>query len=333
MKINVNELKTALETVKPGLSNKEMIEQSTSFCFANGRVITFNDEISVSCPVNLDITGAIDSKVLYAYLNKLKVEEADVLIQDNEIVVKSGRSKASFTIQSEIKLPFSEVPDAGNWETVDSELLKALEFCMGACSRDMSQPVITNVHLKDTFVEGTDRYRIAQYQMKKKFPFGEILIPATICPVFIKFKPTHISIVPGWVHLTNETKAVLSFRTFAEKFPELSKFTNIEGEEITLAKDIIEIIDRAVIFAKKDTLLDESITITVEAGKMIISAVGDTSKFEEKARSEYKGSTITFIIAPYLFKDIISQNVNPIFAPGRLLFTGENWKYLTMLKS
>jgi len=51
MKINKNELKNALEIVKPGLANKEIIDQSTSFAFMNDCIVTYNDEISVSHPV------------------------------------------------------------------------------------------------------------------------------------------------------------------------------------------------------------------------------------------------------------------------------------------
>ena len=35
MEIKRTELKAALETVKPGLANKEIIQQSTSFAFMN----------------------------------------------------------------------------------------------------------------------------------------------------------------------------------------------------------------------------------------------------------------------------------------------------------
>ena len=44
------ELIKALEAVRPGLANKEMIEQSTSFAFMKDRVVTYNDEISISYP-------------------------------------------------------------------------------------------------------------------------------------------------------------------------------------------------------------------------------------------------------------------------------------------
>ena len=48
MKINKKELQEALERVKPGLASRELIEQSTSFAFMRDRVVTYNDEISIS---------------------------------------------------------------------------------------------------------------------------------------------------------------------------------------------------------------------------------------------------------------------------------------------
>ena len=59
--MNREDILEALEIVKPGLASKEHIEQSTCFAFKNGKVMTFNDEISVSHPVEgLDgLEGAI----------------------------------------------------------------------------------------------------------------------------------------------------------------------------------------------------------------------------------------------------------------------------------
>ena len=72
MKINKVELQEALEKVKPGLASRELIEQSTSFAFMGDRVVTYNDEISISHPVkNLDVTGAVKAQTLYAFLNKI----------------------------------------------------------------------------------------------------------------------------------------------------------------------------------------------------------------------------------------------------------------------
>ena len=45
MKINRKELLEVLSLIKPGLSNNEMVEQSTHFIFEAGEVYTYNDQI------------------------------------------------------------------------------------------------------------------------------------------------------------------------------------------------------------------------------------------------------------------------------------------------
>ena len=74
MKISRVELLEALEKVKPGLANKELIEQSTSFAFIGDRVVTYNDEISVSHTVKglENMRGAIKAKTLYEFLARVK---------------------------------------------------------------------------------------------------------------------------------------------------------------------------------------------------------------------------------------------------------------------
>ena len=70
------DLLKALEIVKPGLASKEIIQQTTSFAFIEGRVVTFNDEISISHPVpDLDIQGAVQADELYKFLKKTKADE------------------------------------------------------------------------------------------------------------------------------------------------------------------------------------------------------------------------------------------------------------------
>jgi len=99
MKIKKDDLKRALEIVKPGLANKEIIEQSGSFAFIEGRVVTYNDEISVSHPIkDLEITGTIRAEELYKFLGKIKEEEIDVNCTESEIVLKCGRATTGFAI-------------------------------------------------------------------------------------------------------------------------------------------------------------------------------------------------------------------------------------------
>ena len=93
MKINKETLKQALEIVKPGLANKEIMEQSTSFAFIDDKVVTYNDEICISHPVpDIGIKGVIKAEEMYNFLGKVKTEEITVTQEENEIVLKSGRA-------------------------------------------------------------------------------------------------------------------------------------------------------------------------------------------------------------------------------------------------
>ena len=88
----INKLKflKALDTVKPGLSNKEQIEQSSSYCFKNQHVITYNDEVSVSCPIeDFDIEGVVNSDELYSLVSKIKNKEIEVNLEGNQLLFKA----------------------------------------------------------------------------------------------------------------------------------------------------------------------------------------------------------------------------------------------------
>ena len=150
MKINKTELQKALEKVKPGLSNKELVEQSTSFAFMGGRIVTYNDEISISHPVkDLNVTGAVKTQSLYAFLGKNKRDEIILEWEENQVVIKAGRSKAGLVLEQEIKLPVEEVGEIGKWKELPAGFLNALRFCYPCCSKDMSRPILTCVYVSE----------------------------------------------------------------------------------------------------------------------------------------------------------------------------------------
>ena len=78
MKINREELLNQLESVQPGLSIREIIEQSSCFVFQDGKVITYNDEIFCSQKTPLKIKGAVLAAPLIALLRKMVETEVDI---------------------------------------------------------------------------------------------------------------------------------------------------------------------------------------------------------------------------------------------------------------
>lgn len=87
MKINRTELITALEAMQPGIAKKEVVEQSASFAFQNGRVYAYNDQIAVSHPCPKGLAGAVRAQEFHTLLKRLTDDEIDVEVSANELLV------------------------------------------------------------------------------------------------------------------------------------------------------------------------------------------------------------------------------------------------------
>jgi len=324
----------ALEIVKPGLANKELISQSTSFAFIKGRVLTYNNEVSISHPVpELKIEGAIRAEELYKLLSKLEQDEVELECSESEIILKSGKVSAGLTLQSEIKLPLEEIGEHEKWKTLPDGFIKALKFCMFSCSKDMSRPVLTCVNVrKDGIVESTDNFRVTRYQQKEAMPTNTFLTPVSSIRELVKYPIVKIAEGRGWVHFKTEEKTLFSCRIFEDRFPDTSPILEVKGKEIVLPKSIGESLDRASVFSKQEQFLNESIKITLSDEQMKICAKMDGAWFEETSHIKYREDPITFSINPTFLKEIVEQAGTCILGENQVKFTGNNWEHVIALQ-
>lgn len=336
MLIKKKDLQNALEIVKPGLATKEVIEQTTSFAFINGRVVTFNDEISISHPLEgLEIEGALKAEKLYALLGKIKKEEIDISIVKNEVILTSGRATAGLPLQTEIKLPLEEGKMIGKWKPLPENFIKFMSFAMPSCSKDMSRPVLTCVHVsKEGFIEASDNFRITRCDLKEELPIKDFLIPAASAVDVVKLNPTKIGEAKGWILFKTEEGTIIKCRIFEDEFPDITPFLKAKGNIVILPKTIEAVLDRAMVFSKSEGghLLDGSVTITLGDNRFKIAAESDSGWFKEEVNIKYELDPVTFSITPYLLKGILSETLACIITKDKIKFEGENWVYITLLR-
>jgi len=335
MIINKTELLKALETVRPGLANRELIEQSTSFAFIGDKIVTYNDEISISYHVEgLDITGAVNATELYNLLSKLKKDEIELTVEETELRIKCGRSKAGLTLQSEIKLPIDSIGEKGMWKNIPDDLLKAIFFAGKTASQDSTKPILTCVHVnKEGFVEASDSFRISKIMLEDKLPVETFLIPAISVVKVAKMNPIKIAEGKGWVHFKTNEGVIISCRIFADdNFPDTASFFKIEGTQVKLPETTKEILDKAMVFCKHNGF-EMPVDIILENNKFKISSKSDSGWFEEVVKIKYNEEPVSFSISPYFLKDILSETLNCIIAKNRIKFSGDNWTYVTVIKS
>jgi DNA polymerase III sliding clamp (beta) subunit (PCNA family) len=332
MKTSRKNLLEVLTSVLPGLAAKEEVEQSTSFVFKDGRVYTFNDEVAVSCPTDLDIEGAVQGKELYALLNKLTAEEVDVTVKENQLRVKAGRSNSGITLEEEVTMPLDEIPQPQeeDWKKIPVGLLEGIAFTLFSCSREASMPVLTNVHVAKGVVESCDGYRATRYEGKKiKKSF---LIPASSAQQLIKYKDiSKYAVMDGWAVFGTKEGLIFSCRVFEEKYPELDSFFDFEGFEIKFPEKIADVLDKASIFMDTSDDLGERVTISLQKKKMIVRGEGQKGWFEEEVPTKYKGDEVQFVVNPAFLKQAIATLDHVLVGESRLKFVGENFSHIVAL--
>jgi len=334
MKINRQELVKALEIVRPGLASKEMIEQSTSFAFIDGRIITYNDEISISHPVkNLDITGAIKAEELYELLGRLTGEELEIEITKTEVLIQSEKARAGFSLQKEITLPLINTEELSTWKKLPDNLSTAMQFCLFSCSNDMSRPVFTCVHLqKDGVIESSDNYRATRYEMGMTLPLDNVLIPGRTVERLLRYEIKEVAESSGWLHFKTKDETIFSCRIIEGEYPNLTPILQMQGEKIIFPKKIGKVLEKASVFSKREFLLDEAVSIQLGNKKARIRAEGESGWFEEEINARYLGEPITFHVNPVFLQEICEKLQTSYLTEGKIKFVGENWGHVVALK-
>ena len=350
MKINKLELQNALAIVKPGLASQDVLEQTTSFAFMGGRVVTYNDELSISHPIkDLDFDGVVKADELYGLLSRLKKEEIDLTIDDQEMSIKCGRVKAGLAIEREIILPIKEeIGTLSKWRKIPNpqDFYKHLSFTLKACSHDMSQIKMTCVSiLSNGRMVGSDGFRLAQCIAEEGYGFEKdvdsFLLPASLAVEVLKIDPVEIKVKGAWIHFRNEADTIISTRmvndTYVpdgaiEEVLQMGKKTAIE-----FPKTIDAVLDRVGQFAKRDFTFDEIVYANIKKGKITLRADAAQTKswIEETAKME-TDAEIKFALTPSLFQDILKEtricNLAKDLTKAKFISKKSNWEYVIMLR-
>lgn len=339
MKVNKKELQQALTIVKPGLANKELLEQTTSFAFMDGRVLTYNDEVSVSHPVGeIDFEGAVKAEEIYGLLSKLKKEEVDFETTEDTLEITCGRVKAGLKLEREIRLPIKKIPK--KWEVIpDPKKFKEfVGLAMRTCSTDMSRLKLTCVYIGESLVIGSDGHKLIKCK-GLDLPVDSFLLPASSAVELLKTDPTHMTLEGAWAHFKNKDGTVFSCRLLEDDYVSMDSINSIlrftKLETFKFPDRILEMLGRVHQLAKCKFVLDEWIDITVEDGKIKLYARSEeTNSWIEESATMKTLENFNFRISPSLFVTILGMTTMCTISDDktRVQFTSKDWEYVVMLR-
>lgn len=327
--INREELLQQLMSVQPGLSRREIIEQSSCFVFKDGIVMTYNDEIACTQKCALAIEGAVQAQALITLLGKMPEDELEVEVTDGELVLKGKKRRASFRREAEVNLPIAAVDKPTKWSDLPADFLEAITLVQHSASKDESRFQLTCIHIAPKYIEACDNYQITRYKVACGVA-ESTLVRADSLKHIPALGMTEFSETESWIHFRNPNGLVLSCRRYKEDFPNLKDLLNFTGHKITLPKGLGDAADKAKVFTN-ETSDDSQVLVELRQGKLRVKGVGGNGSYQEVKKLAYDGPDMSFMIAPDLLIEITSRHNDAEITDGRLKVDGGKWRYVTSL--
>lgn len=341
-KIHRIQLLQSLEAVQPGLAKSEKWEQSTCFCFVNGRVHTYNDQISCRAKTRLpkDFEGAVQAKPLLAALSKMEEDDVEIDIVDNEFYVVAadakGKKKSNrdfgVRMDSEISLPIEKVerPGKEDWKPLHENFSEAISVVQDCAGHNESEFAFTCIHIASKFIEACDNNQLTRYRLRTgvKTP---ILVKRDSIRHITKLDMTEFAETEVWIHFRNPAGIELACKRIVEKYPPLEGYLEAKGTPTILPKGISKDADFTEIFSKevKDSNL---VVVTLKPGRMTIKGTGVSGWASSGAKKvKYQGPPIAFSIAPSLLAEITKKHTDCQISADHLRVDGGKWSYVTCL--
>ncbi len=330
MKINRETFLNDLNVVKAGLSPREFVEQSSCFCFRDGEVMTFNDEVACRKFVGLKFTGAVQANNLLAILEKLDDTELMVRENDNGELEFKGKHKGFGIIKdAEIFLPIDKVEKPTKWVKLSDKFTEAVGLVHHCVSSDESRFLLTCIHLHPDYVEACDNLQIMRVGVKTGVK-SSVLVRGTSLVHITSLGMDQMSMSKSWIHFKNHDGLILSCRIYSEDFPVLDELMVVKGSSIVIPKGLMEASERAAVFAN-DKSGDTHISVKIADGRVRLLGEGLTGWYREVKQVTYDGPPIEFVIAPELLHYISDKYSEARINESKLRAEAGHWVYVTAL--
>lgn len=342
-----NELKKALESVRPGLATKELMEQATSILFREDSIQTFNDEVAVIYPLKSGILGAVPAEPIYKFLSKLDGEaEINVEQGENELKLSCGRNRAGIRMDPEIKLPLDEeLSEPEEWASLPEKFLPALKLVLFSASRSGHKPILTCVHITESWLETCDGFRLTrcncetsntpEHEANGEKPLFSTKVIARHLEKLPNYSPDQFGFSGNWLHFKNSLGSGVRYcvRMIEAEYPNLDEFIQVEGPEIQFPKELEGALDWASVMTDGTIKYEQKVSVDISKRGMVVKGEGPDGWAEETIRMRYQGEQIGFQAHPSFLREMAKLARKVTVSKEALKVEGEGFIHVVSLDS
>lgn len=351
MVVQRKELLESLKMAMPGIeTGSAVLQGADSFAFHDGKIFTYNDNISVNVPIiskgllDEGVEGCVKADEFFKVISKFSSDEIEFTVSDDgHWNLKCGKAKVQMTLlnfdyESRLK---NIVPDETKWQELDDDFLDALHICKMSSNKTL----LSGIYVEGSDAVSTDGYQMNIFSMKKSLP--RFWISDNSVNEILKLKKLVAMQLQGaWVHFKSDDGILFSVKTLqAEKFPfeKVKKIMDTTNSQKALLhakfpKEMFEAIDRASSFSVD---IDEhlGVKLIISKKKIEVSSERSSGKYNEKIDWEeelavdfepfvvYVDIQMMGFVAQRTTEFYLLQNNSAKDTP-RLLFVTENSKHL-----
>jgi DNA polymerase III sliding clamp (beta) subunit (PCNA family) len=326
MRVSRELLLKVLESVSPGLSARELLEQSSCYVFTGGQVYTFNDEVACYRKSPLALEGAVKAKPLVDLLSKMVEDDIEIEQKDGELLVTGKRRKAGIRMEEEVRLNIDVLEEPEKWRKLPAEFSEAVSIVHSCASSEASQFVLTCVHIHPEYIEACDRFQIARYPVKSGVK-EEVLVRADSLKKIIGFDMTEVSETGSWIHFRNPAGLTIACRRYVDVYHNLDAYITADGTTpVNLPGGLDEVVAKAEIFSGENAA-GNLIRVDLRSDRIVITGEGASGWFKEMKKIHYKGDPIQFLISPKLLVEVTSKSEKCGVSSGRLFIDSGKFVY------
>lgn len=294
MIIQKKQLLESLKMCMPGIeTGSNTIQGADSFIFHDGKIFTYNDNISVTVPVLQEglleegLEGCVKAEEFFKIISKFPSDEIKFSVkEDGSWLLKCGKAKAEMTLldfdfESRIN---TITPDGENWINLDEEFILGI----GSCKMSVNKTQISGIYFSDNDVISTDGNQMNCYVMSKTKLPGFWISDNSANELLKLKKLTAMQIQGPWVHFKSEDGTIFSIKTLQGQYPYKTIKNVIDTSDPEKAilhakfpKELFNAIDRAVSFSI-DISEHSAVRLTISKEKIEVSSERSSGKYNEK---------------------------------------------------
>lgn len=169
MKVQRDFLLEGLKKCLPGIEQgSSLIEGADDFIFTKNWVHSYNGNVSVSVPFEMDIEGAVRAQEFYNIISKLPSGELTIIQKKEEKIwlIKTGKIRIELVLMEQELDNYVKELALGNVKWFD--LPENFEEAMKCCRMNTQSDAYGGIFIKNNIVCSTDGRRINRFQLEKE---------------------------------------------------------------------------------------------------------------------------------------------------------------------